>query len=191
MQANYTHKGWVADDSKDFYRIAGIIYSQEVLFADLAIKFGISGIKSIVVNSQTEPLSAKDATITSITYNTGVGEDVTISSNDKTPNAAFATYPKVDYYKEGVCFYVARIKHFGDKLTPWAYGADYNAKDHLGRYGVVRNNWYVLTIKAVDKGPGEPTIPTTPPGIDDEMTYYIDAQIRILSWAKRTQDVEW
>ena len=64
-------------------------------------------------------------------------------------------------------------------------------RDFLGRYGVVRNNWYVLTINKADKGPGEPIVPVTPSNPDDEQQYYIDAKIHILSWAKRYQGVDW
>ena len=193
MQANYTLSGATADDSEDFYRMSGLIYSQKALFADIKEKFGLNAdVTSIGMtagegnNASAVTASAKEVKITSIT--TSEGE---ITSADIDANAAFATYPTLDYYKGGVCYYVARIKHFGDLLTPWAYGAGYTAKDHLGRYGVVRNNWYELTITKADKGPGEPVIPPTPETPDDEMTYYIDAQIHILSWAKRTQDVEW
>lgn len=53
-------------------------------------------------------------------------------------------------YKEGVSYYIARIKHFGDDLTPWQEGNDTYGENNLnwlGRYGVLRNNWYDLTIE--------------------------------------------
>ena len=96
-------------------------------------------------------------------------------------------------YKEGVSYYIARIKHFGDDLTPWKEGdATYNEENlkWLGRYGVLRNNWYDLTIEKIS-GPGYPDVPEVKPtDPDDEDTKYINVSVKILSWAKRTQNVD-
>lgn len=94
-------------------------------------------------------------------------------------------------YKNGESYYIARIKHFGDDLTPWnagevTYGTD-NDK-YLGRYGVLRNNWYDLTIKSIS-GPGYPDVPEVKPtDSDDENDKYINVSVKILDWAKRSQD---
>ena len=96
-------------------------------------------------------------------------------------------------YKEGVSYYIARIKHFGDDLTPWKEGdATYGGNNlkWLGRYGVLRNNWYDLTINKIS-GPGYPDVPKVKPGDpDDEDTKYINVSVKILSWAKRSQSVD-
>lgn len=96
-------------------------------------------------------------------------------------------------YKEGVSYYIARIKHFGDDLTPWKVGdATYNGdnKKWLGRYGVLRNNWYDLTINSIS-GPGYPDVPKVDPiDPDDEDTKYINVSVKILDWAKRSQKVD-
>lgn len=96
-------------------------------------------------------------------------------------------------YKEGVSYYIARIKHFGDDLTPWKEGnATYNEENlkWLGRYGVLRNNWYDLTIEKIS-GPGYPDVPEVKPtDPDDEDTKYINVSVKILDWAKRSQSVE-
>lgn len=96
-------------------------------------------------------------------------------------------------YKEGVSYYIARIKHFGDDLTPWKEGdATYNEENlkWLGRYGVLRNNWYDLTINSIS-GPGYPDVPEVKPtDPDDEDTKYINVSVKILDWAKRSQNVD-
>ena len=93
-------------------------------------------------------------------------------------------------YKEGVSYYIARIKHFGDDLTPWKEGdATYDGENlkWLGRYGVLRNNWYDLTIEKIS-GPGYPDVPEVKPDTpDDEDTKYISVSVKILDWAKRSQ----
>lgn len=99
-------------------------------------------------------------------------------------------------YKDGESYYIARIKHFGD-LTPWtegqeAYGANTkeNNTKYLGRYGVLRNNWYELTVGSVS-GPGTPDVPTIKPDEPDDESYkYISVSVRILSWAKRSSTVD-
>lgn len=96
-------------------------------------------------------------------------------------------------YKEGVSYYIARIKHFGDDLTPWKEGNDTYGENNLkwlGRYGVLRNNWYDLTIEKIS-GPGYPDVPEVKPDTpDDEDTKYINVSVKILDWAKRSQKVE-
>lgn len=96
-------------------------------------------------------------------------------------------------YKEGVSYYIARIKHFGDDLTPWEEGdATYDEENlkWLGRYGVLRNNWYDLTIEKIS-GPGYPDVPEVKPNVpDDEDTKYISVSVKILDWAKRSQKVD-
>lgn len=104
------------------------------------------------------------------------------------------------------------IKHFGDGLTPWnkdEYGDATNAPvssteinkiypegsdnrsdaNYLGRYGVVRNNWYELSVNKVLR-PGSPVINSPSTNPDDELNSYISVSINILSWAKRKQNVD-
>lgn len=95
-------------------------------------------------------------------------------------------------YVDGVSYYIARVKHFGDYLTKWEAGNDtYNSNNAnwLGRYGVLRNNWYELSVNNVS-GPGYPDVPkVNPKDPDDENWQYINVSVKILSWAKRSQDV--
>lgn len=101
-------------------------------------------------------------------------------------------------YKNGVSYYTVRIKHFGDDLTPWkkgelgvAAGSVYPGtkaeENWLGRYGVLRNNWYDITVEGV-KGLGSATVPKLTGTTDDELDSYIAVRINVLSWAKRTQN---
>ena len=102
-----------------------------------------------------------------------------------TQNAGISTY------KNGESYYIARIKHFGDALTPWNSGDAYNGDNlkYLGRYGMLRNNWYELNVQSVS-GPGYPDVPDVKPNTpDDEIDKYIKVSVKILSWAKRSQDV--
>lgn len=97
----------------------------------------------------------------------------------------------ISTYLNGEAYYIARIKHFNE-LTHWnageAYGTD-NGK-YLGRYGVLRNNWYDLSVTSVS-GLGYPDVPEVKPELpDDENDQYINVEVKILDWAKRSQSIE-
>lgn len=104
---------------------------------------------------------------------------------------------KISTYYEGVSYYIARIKHFGDALTPWnsgdpTYGTGAEAKKkYLGRYGMVRNNWYELKVNSISN-PGSPDVPEVNPDTPDDEgdKYYINCSVRILSWAKRVHGID-
>lgn len=111
-------------------------------------------------------------------------------------------------YAGGITYYPLRIKHFGDDLTPWNNSADVNTitpsptpgniypttdanrnGNYLGRYGVLRNNWYNLTVNSI-AGLGEPVVPPPTTDPDDELNSYISVSVNVLSWARRDQGAE-
>ena len=115
---------------------------------------------------------------------------------DKQYGDLLAAYSPIKFYKGGETFYYASlIKHFGDVYTPIKSDQeivnldDYVENDHLGRWGVVRNNWYELIINSVS-GLGEPEIPDNPQLPGDTENRYINCSINVLSWAKRSQSVD-
>lgn len=111
---------------------------------------------------------------------------------------ALANNIKVVEYKGGYSYYNILIKHFGDELAPWnpstkTTGVSYpapNEANWLGRYGVLRNNWYDLDITGVSRlgaaTPDELDVKNDPTP-DDNLKSYISVKINVLSWAKRTQ----
>ena len=125
--------------------------------------------------SETETAKISDANITAINTQLGLKE---------TDKVGISTYEGGDSY------YIARIKHFGDALTNWESGTyGENNLEYLGRYGVLRNNWYELTVQSVS-GPGYPSVPEVKPNTpDDEDDKYINVSVKILDWAKRSQNV--
>lgn len=97
----------------------------------------------------------------------------------------------INTYFRGVTYYIARVKHFG-LLTPWSSGESYGTDNdkYLGRYGMLRNNWYDLTVGNV-YGPGYPGVPPVDPNQpDDENEKYLSVSVKILSWAKRSDTVD-
>lgn len=146
-------------------------------FADLTSVSETGGIHTIEVGD--------------ISYKTG---DTYVDLTDEEIGKLNDVIGVINTYKDGICYYVARIKHFGDDLTPLAendiiYGDEPTASHKfLGRYGIVRNNWYELQVSAI-KTLGHPTIPDAPNTPDDEKDFYISFKVNIHSWAKRVQNV--
>lgn len=139
--------------------------------------------------------------VASVKYNDGTTE-----TTGEIFNIIKNHFGEIAVYKDGIAYYPVLIKHFGDQLTPWntwetdpnkpsaggidqIYPTTNRDANYLGRYGVVRNNWYELNIKSV-KRPGKPGINTPDNTPDDELDSYISVSINILSWAKRKQDVD-
>lgn len=179
FKAKFTPYG--ATDGSNFFMLANKseIYTEENFVNLVNTILGASTIASISGEGGTYTTKETVATWLNISENNAqkLLDDSRIGGNIK-------------FYKGGVCYYYsAFIKHFGDDLTPFTSGT-YTAADHLGRYGVVRNNWYELNITKVT-GPGSPEIPEP----DDEKTpddteSWIRCAINVLSWAKRSQAVE-
>lgn len=97
----------------------------------------------------------------------------------------------ISTYLNGEAYYIARIKHFNE-LTPWTAGDAYGTKNdkYLGRYGVLRNNWYELSVSKISNL-GYPEVPEVKPNLpDDENDKYINVEVKILDWAKRSQSID-
>lgn len=122
------------------------------------------------------------------------GKDIVAAINDKLGLKAGRKEAMVgiNTYHQGATYYIARVKHFGDALTEWKSGENYGLDNgkYLGRYGMLRNNWYELTVGNV-YGPGYPGVPPVDPTLpDDENEKYLSVSVKILSWAKRSQSVD-
>lgn len=121
------------------------------------------------------------------------------SGSSKVPAALAAINAKlgltattgISTYLNGEAYYIARIKHFNE-LTPWTPGKAYDSNDgkYLGRYGVLRNNWYSLSVRSIS-GLGYPEVPEVKPNVpDDENDQYINVEVKILDWAMRKQVID-
>lgn len=110
--------------------------------------------------------------------------------------AAVNNGKKVSYYKDGVAYYPVMIRHFDEDQTPWtaegkteSYPGPNAEANWLGRYGVLRNNWYEINVTGI-KSIGSADVPDVDGTPDDPLESWISVEINVLSWAKRTQDVE-
>lgn len=141
-------------------------------------------------------------TIDKATFKDNTAPDEKLESFTTNLNNAL---PNIVRYKGGVAYYAVRIKHFGDTDTPWnkegqgvtAGGNSniYNTSStdsenwFLGRYGVVRNNWYDISVNKIQTL-GDATIPAFTNDPDDVLENYISVSINVLSWSKHTQGAD-
>ena len=147
-------------------------------------------------------ISFKDAFITT-NFKTLTAEDRTNIANElkqvaKTASGANHIVP----FTDNTCYYAVYVQHFGDTYCPLPEGwigetvgtvyENSNANKYLGRYGLVRNNWYDLTVTDI-KNLGNARVPNgNVDTSDDNKTdeSYLAARVHVLSWAKRNQSIE-
>ena len=178
------HKMYPGDPLSAHPLVAANCYFSREVFAD-----GLYRINSVWVNlAKGEDLSVNLGELSSTTWEQELGFNLNIQK-----------------FTDGIAYYPIRIKHFGDDLTPWdkdEYGTvrptpstiypgteAERANNYLGRYGVVRNNWYDVSIKSISSL-GTPIIPKPTTNADDELDNFIQVQINILSWTLRPQGAD-
>lgn len=106
-------------------------------------------------------------------------------------NALNLSENPVTVYVNGYSYYEVPLRHFNDIEVDEYNGEGNYLPKHLGRYGIVRNNFYKLTVKAITT-PGKPITGKPIPTVDkdDKEDYFIDVVIEVLSWNVRNQNVE-
>lgn len=119
--------------------------------------------------------------------------DITLAELETIENAGEYSKPAasetvgVEFFKEGVCYYNILIRHDSAITGNMAHG----------KYGVVRNNWYTITINTVSQ-PGtpwlpdnvDPTDPTNPGENDDPKDAYLAVTITVNPWTTWSQGVD-
>lgn len=195
LKAQYTPKGFTTGD--DWYLIGNST---------------IPRTKAQVIAAANEAIGASDA-VTGVTFNNGKNASLTAANfqgtslSDAQVSTIAAYLGSVTKYTKGYCYYIVRIQHFGSFYTPW--GGDLNSwgsttddkyvnyttssdtyleGKYLGRYGIVRNNWYELELGTIS-GPGDPEKPSSTTDPDDTKKTYISATVKIMDWAVRKQSV--
>lgn len=156
----------------------------------------------IVVTLSGRDGATGEVTVEGFNFRVGGTGGTDFPDADKTAvlNAVNGQLKHITCYKDGYAYYPIIIKHFGKDDTPWGLdkdntitgttiypttgaGADAN---YLGRYGVLRNNWYDLEVNSI-RTIGSAVVPSRDDKYDDELNQFISVRINVLSWAKRTQ----
>ena len=221
------------NDGEDFYILNGntdTMYDKEniekmykaqiiknTVIQNAAKEKNIALNEDVVKVTLTETAGKVTMSAAEVTDNANVFTDIFTQDIKDAINAAL----NVTLYKGGIAYYQVRVKHFGDDQTPWNMGEfntsgntytaptvatiypNNDANAYLGRYGMLRNNWYDITVKSIrtigtavvpnvdpTHDPNDPNDPTDPNTPDDELEQYMSVDINVLSWAKRLQSVD-
>ena len=206
FKGTYIPKSITPDENGTFYKIGknvALWNSEDLKKHILAAVTKVVADASAEGASTTITLNGSDNDLTTagnrmlkasnITVKKATGDVVTLQTEDVqaiNDKLGLSEGYGISTYEKGESYYIARIKHFGDALTPWTSGVyGTNNFAYLGRYGMLRNNWYELDVKSVS-GPGYPEVPDVKPNTpDDEDDEYIKVSVNILDWAKRSQNV--
>lgn len=202
----------------DLYTVNGnkeVVYTKATLAERLKnILLKESNVKKWTDDHKIEPsfditFSTTTAGATTIATATFKGKTAA-GATEETYSTPFTTnfntaLPNIVRYKGGVAYYAVRIKHFGDTDTPWNVSGQgvtagsnsyiYNTTStssenwFLGRYGVVRNNWYDISVNKIQTL-GDATTPALSNAPDDVLENYISVSINVLSWSKHTQGAD-
>ena len=164
--------------------------AMKITDADEQEKYGVDLTKGTNISGKAGQhlIEAANITYSGEPASSKVKTDIITAINDK---LGLSAETGISTYLNGEAYYIARIKHFNE-LTSWTPGTAYGSKnkEFLGRYGVLRNNWYELSVNKVS-GLGYPDVPEVKPTLpDDENDQYINVSVKILSWAKRSQKVD-
>ena len=194
----------------------GLLSGQELKASDLVVELTNSdGTTKVTLDGTDGAISdftkAGNYTLTSIyvkdasasKFKSGVVPDKLKSTNTALIETIKNNVGTVSYYKNGEAYYYVLIRHFDETQTPWkvdeltaaglsdSYPDIYQGKtaeeNWLGRYGVVRNNWYQVNVTGIAQI-GDAEAPVIPGKPDDTREQWIKAEINVLSWAVRTQD---
>lgn len=202
FKAVYTPNGFIAPET--FYKIGNntaiwdaaklaqqiktvALKAMKITNADEQAQYGVDLTKGTNISGKA---GLHKITANNITF-TGKGTSkVTPAVVDEINDKLGLKETGISTYLNGEAYYIARIKHFNE-MTPWTAGEGYGTANdkYLGRYGVLRNNWYDLSVNSIS-GLGYPDIPEVKPTVpDDENEQYINVEVKILHWAKRSQNI--
>lgn len=190
---------WLMQNSSDFRNWVNTYAAGEPKHVNIVVSKPIGGGTATVtgVTQTARTLSSSEAEAFSTTYTNIINNNV-----------------KLKFYDDGYCYYRVPIRHFDDNQTPWysapgmtgngtgqayAYStegtafsgtaeeiAEAQTQAYLGRYGVMRNNWYNINIKSVTHV-GSPIIPELTSDADDKVEQLLNATLEISEWVKHDQ----
>lgn len=212
-------KTWLSNACKDISlnKASGVEVTATLSIA-IADDVTAAGAKTYEASVSFKDKNNVEYTVGDITDTTVKG-DWAKTDGIKATAEAFHT---VTFYKSGYSYYNVRIQHFGEFETPWSSTGTYISplatgeteytvkhiyawddtdtdankelanKRFLGRYGVVRDNWYQLSIDGISKLGSATPVDVSDNDTPDDMIedeYYISAHVHILPWVIRTQSV--
>jgi len=146
IRANYFPDG--CEENKDWFSWGNVYYKS---LADLQAAYNNTEAATPLreaCDKFMESVRKANTNITAIDFKNLTQEDINDIENGG-QIVKDGTNPVIRWFQKGRCYYSYEIRHNND---PAAESMSF------GKYGVVRNNWYNLTLNSV-KGPGTPWFP--------------------------------
>ena len=156
--------------------------------------------KQVTITLESYTSGQQTALVTAVTQKARSGGDGATAFNSLNLVDYLNSNINIKYYYQGYCYYRVPIRHFNDDETPWTpaaatngnstaqvYGSGTTAETaYLGRYGVVRNNHYIVEVSAVNHI-GEPVIMPLTTVADDSVEQLLNARLIIDDWITHEQ----
>ena len=184
------------------------VRDQKHLSADITTSLIWMGYKAedIVLTWKTKDLPGGYYTLGDLVDVKVAGEtlsDTDFAKVETTIGLTEAGVRNIAFHKNLYMYYTAIIRHYSDSDEGIAWNPSTQIKEgngkmvaayndsHLGRYGVVRNNYYVVNVTGIT-GMGEPMIPETPEGDTDDMPdeQRIAVEVSVLAWKKHSNSYD-
>ena len=159
------------------------------------------------------PAGGGTATVTAVTQTARSSGTTGATAFNTLETTGLATYINnnvtLKFYDDGYCYYRVPIRHFTNTETPWqstpamtnnttaqaysaaaatAAGGTGIDATFLGRYGMVRNNWYDISITSVTHI-GSPVIPALTTNADDKVEQLLNTTLSISGWTTHNQNL--
>lgn len=159
------------------------------------------------------PAGGGTATVTAVTQTARSSGTTGATTFNTLETTGLATYINnnvtLKFYDDGYCYYRVPIRHFTNTETPWqstpamtnnntaqaysaaaatAAGGSGADATFLGRYGMVRNNWYDISIRSVTHI-GQPIIPPLTTNADDKVEQLLNTTLSISGWTTHNQNL--
>lgn len=201
IKAEYTPKDIDATGEKSYFIWNHQYYTLGQLKAAYAVAAAAdhtAGIAKDLPNFlRAAKITGVDAVTTDVLMDSFVANLTAASFNAE--SGIIGRYMAVQYFHNSVCYYEVLVRHDQGITTKMA----------LGRYGVVRNNWYTVNLRSVS-GPGtpwipdptdpvdptdpdkpiDPTTPTDPGTNDDSDNSYLSVTITVRPWTTWSYEVD-
>jgi hypothetical protein len=197
------------EDGTGYFRIEGklyTLYTIKYLYDSLSTVTSDSNYAAAMVAYMNAFATRMAAVVDSLNTNVGTSLTWSAGSFDEMTLTELNAIPNVGYFAKTVSSTTGTQKYKGvidyfPNCTNYYYvniNHDYRVEEmQLGRWGVVRNNWYTLQVNRIT-GTGYPYIPdptdtNTPdpdPDTPDDEYGYIAVDITVNPWTTWTQDVD-
>lgn len=155
------------------------------------------------------PAGGGTATVTAVTQTARSSGDGATAFSALSLASYLNSNISLKFYDDGYCYYRVPIRHFTNTETPWqstpamtnnttaqaysaaaatAAGGSGIDATFLGRYGMVRNNWYDISITSVTHI-GSPVIPALTTNADDKVEQLLNTTLSISGWTTHNQNL--